>query len=62
LLCGIGMIRYLEADEKSFADIIPVDCVSDQILVSAALYAKNEELNVMNCGSSYKNPVEWNLT
>ncbi|EGR30131.1 hypothetical protein IMG5_141120 [Ichthyophthirius multifiliis] len=62
LLCGIGMIRYLEADEKSIADIVPVDCVSDQIIVSSALYAVNQSVNVMNCGTSFKNPVEWKLT
>lgn len=62
LLCGIGMIRYLQADERSIADIIPVDCVSDQILVVAALCANNKETNIVNSGTSCKNPVEWDLT
>ena len=56
------MIKHLHVNSSNIADVIPVDCVSDTILASAAFYAGSKSLNVLNNGVSYKNPINWELT
>ncbi|EGR33136.1 hypothetical protein IMG5_060860 [Ichthyophthirius multifiliis] len=62
LLCGIGIIKHLNANPDNIADVIPVDCVSDTIIVSGALCAGSQNLRIFNNGISYKNPINWELT
>lgn len=62
MLSGIGMLKYLHANSNNIGDIIPVDIVSDEVIVTGALCANTNDLNVFNCGSSSKNPMLWGLS
>ena len=41
LLGGLGIVRYLNGRNNMIGDHIPVDIVSDSIIVTAAKYANN---------------------
>ena len=60
VLAALGVVRYLNSDMgMTRFDLIPVDIVSNHILVSTA-YAPFEyvgKMSVYNCGSSQSNPL-----
>ncbi len=56
------MVKYINAGDNLIGDLIPVDLVSDMIIVAAAIYANKGEFTVMHSGSSCRNPVHWGLT
>lgn len=62
LLTGIGMIKHLHANPDSIGDIIPVDIVSNEVIVTGALCANTNTLNVFNCGTSSRNPHTWKMS
>lgn len=62
MLSGIGMLKYLHSNPNSIVDIIPVDIVSDEVIVTGAICANLKQLSVFNCGTSNRNPVVWETT
>jgi hypothetical protein len=56
---GSGIINYIPGGNDVTCDIIPVDYVSNTILVASALHANQPSLSVINCGTSHQNPVTW---
>ncbi len=53
------MLKYLHSADNIIGDSIPVDFVSDSIIVSAAIYANIKDLTVIHCGSSSRHPITW---
>ena len=58
-LGAIGLINVVQGLLKNVGDQIPVDFVSDAIIVSAAKYAGSTALNVVHSASSTQNPITW---
>ncbi|CAG9577625.1 unnamed protein product [Danaus chrysippus] len=54
-----GMTRVFYGDQSVVCDMIPVDFVSNFIIIAAAKGASNKELNVYNVCSSSINPISW---
>lgn len=60
LIVGLGILRDIPGNGSFMADIIPVDHVARQILVSVPyLMAKGEPLLITHCTSSSLNPTTW---
>ena len=58
LLVGLGLINYIHSQLTNPFDIVPVDIVTNSILVASAYGAtKSGELMVYNCGTSAENHV-----
>lgn len=53
------MLKHVQANHKNITDIIPVDVVSNEIIVTGALCANSKKVNVFNCGTSCNNPLTW---
>lgn len=62
LLSGIGMLTHIHVNPNLIGDIIPVDVVSDEVIVCGALCASNNELNIFNCSTSSRNPMTWKIS
>lgn len=58
-LGGIGLLKVVQGNFKNVGDQIPVDFVSDTIIVAAAAYANSQEINVLHSASSTQNPITW---
>jgi len=58
-LGSIGLLKFVQGRAENIGDQIPVDFVSDTIIVAAAAYAKSPEINVVHSASSTQNPVSW---
>jgi fatty acyl-CoA reductase len=56
---GVGVLNYVNSKEDNIADIIPVDLVSNAIIVSSAMCADKPGLTVVHSNSSNVNPVTW---
>jgi fatty acyl-CoA reductase len=56
---GTGIVNFVRCSKENVCDLIPVDFVSNSILVSTALEANIPQLTVINCGTSHQNPVTW---
>ena len=56
---GSGFIRYINAKKTNVTDLIPVDYVSNQIIVVSALEAFKPKLTIIHSGTSHQNPVTW---
>ena len=50
---GIGLLEFVNGDVTNIADIIPVDYVSNAIIVSTALLANKPGLTVVHSNSSH---------
>uniref|UniRef100_A0A1I7ZTN2 Fatty acyl-CoA reductase n=1 Tax=Steinernema glaseri TaxID=37863 RepID=A0A1I7ZTN2_9BILA len=59
--CGKGLITNMCGSTASVADIIPVDVVSNMIIVAASHRAnkKYDYIPVMHCSSGVLNPLKW---
>jgi hypothetical protein len=63
LLGGLGIVNFVKGDPNNIGDLIPVDLVSDFILIAAcysALSPPGTQL-IFHCCSSELNPVSWGL-
>jgi hypothetical protein len=59
-LIGLGIFRDTIGNPTNMADIIPVDIVSRQILLSIPYCVESRKpLLVTHCASSSLNPVTW---
>lgn len=59
ILGGLGMRHYMHIEEPGLLDIIPVDIVSNSILIGAcrgALLKPNQHI-VYHCGTSFRSPL-----
>jgi hypothetical protein len=54
-----GILPYVYAEYDNIADVIPVDYVTNGILVSTALLAGKPALTVIHSSSGHRNPVSW---
>jgi 1-acyl-sn-glycerol-3-phosphate acyltransferase len=56
---GLGLLKIAIGNQNNIGDQIPVDLVSNAVIVCAALYCKPFAPNVVHVGSSARNPVRW---
>lgn len=57
---GVGVLEYIYGKKDNIADIVPVDYVSNAILVSTAIQArKPPALTVVHANTSHQNPITW---
>jgi hypothetical protein len=60
LMCSLGLINYVKVPDggKNVFDVVPVDIVSNGIIVSTAHAGQkpDNELDIYNCGTSSLNP------
>jgi alcohol-forming fatty acyl-CoA reductase len=54
-----GVLNYINSKIDNIADIIPVDYVSNAIIVSTVMCADKPGLTVVHSNSSHVNPVTW---
>jgi hypothetical protein len=59
VLAGIGLIKNFNSNTSIRADIIPVDMVSNAIIVGTAYQANKNSLLLMHSNSSHANPTTW---
>ena len=50
---GTGVVRYINGGLDFVTDLIPVDFVSNYIIVATALEANKPNLTVIHCGTSH---------
>ena len=57
-MTGLGLINYIQANTDNNFDIVPVDIISNSILITSA-YAAREKgcLHIYNQGTSQVNPL-----
>jgi hypothetical protein len=56
---GSGILNYIFSKPHYVTDIIPVDYVTNSIIVSTAMSADKPGLTVVHSNSSHANPVTW---
>lgn len=56
---GTGVLEFVYSRADNIADIIPVDYVTNMIIVSTALQANKPGLTVVHSSTSHSNPVTW---
>ena len=56
---GLGILKYLKGTGLNRFDVIPVDIVSNGILISIVNLANSNDkrLKIYNCGTSVQNPI-----
>jgi len=54
-----GVLNYINTKKDNISDIIPVDYVSNAIIVSTVMCADKPGLTVVHSSSSHVNPVTW---
>ena len=59
LVGGLGVINWIHGSKDNIADIIPVDIVSNMIIVGSALQANKPSLVVAHSASSHRKPITW---
>jgi len=59
LMAGLGVVKTAIGNGNNIGDQVPVDTVTNAMLVAAALLCSREELNVVHVGTSALNPVLW---
>lgn len=58
---GMGVNELCRGKGRVVGDIIPVDMVANSILVCCYFYSDSKKLNVLQCGSSSLNPIQWRI-
>lgn len=59
LFVGLGIVRVINGDHKKIGDVIPVDLVSNTIIVASAHNFRQTNLPIYHVGSSDRNPITW---
>lgn len=59
LSVGLGLLKIALGNKNNIGDQIPVDCVVNCVIVSAALLCKKGKMPVIHIGTSARNPVVW---
>ena len=67
LIIGLGILTQMPCKQDAFVDIMPVDSVTKQILVSIPYLVQNfrksgGKMNffITSCSASSQNPLQWN--
>ena len=65
-LIGLGILTQMPCKQDAFVDIVPVDVVTKQMLVSIPYYiqvyreSKNQQhFFITSCSTSSLNPIQW---
>jgi fatty acyl-CoA reductase len=56
---AIGIVNYIHGHGDNVSDCVPVDLVSNSIIVSTALCAYKPGLTVVHSSTSHSNPMTW---
>lgn len=56
---SLGLIEFANCKEDNITDIVPVDYVSNAIIVGTALEANKPGLSVCHSSTSHVNPITW---
>lgn len=56
---GSGIVNYVRGKGENIADLVPVDYVSNSIIVATAFEANKPNIAVVHCGTSHANPITW---
>jgi fatty acyl-CoA reductase len=59
LVGGIGIVNWIHGDPLNVADLIPVDIVSNMIIVGTAIQANKPNLRIVHSASSHRRPLTW---
>lgn len=59
MMIAAGITKYLVGNNFNRADLIPVDIVSNAIIVGTAFQSGRDSLMVMHSSSSHSNPLTW---
>ncbi|TNV85444.1 hypothetical protein FGO68_gene11996 [Halteria grandinella] len=59
VVVAVGLLEYINSKEDNVADIVPVDYVSNAIIVGTALEANKPGLSVCHSSTSHSNPITW---
>lgn len=58
MLTGLGIIHFMHASGRLWFDVVPVDIVSNHILISTAYGPQYPgEMRIYNCATSSTNPI-----
>ena len=60
LIGGMGLVNFVHGKKTNIADLIPVDIVSNMIIVGTAHHANIKELKIIHSSSSNRRPITWN--
>lgn len=59
LMVSTGVLRYGVGENNVRADVVPVDFVSNLIIVGSATYAGKNMISVIHAGTTHINPITW---
>jgi 1-acyl-sn-glycerol-3-phosphate acyltransferase len=59
LSVGLGLLKISLGDENNIGDQIPVDTVTNCVIIAAALACNTGKMPVIHVGSSARNPLIW---
>jgi len=56
---GLGLVNSIRGRKEIVSDLIPVDMVTNAIIVSTAIGSLKQELKVVHIATSHLNPITW---
>ena len=59
LAIGLGILKIAMGKKNKITDQVPVDIVSNAVIVCGALFCRPQQPMVIHVGSSARNPVQW---
>ena len=59
LSAGLGLLKISIGNQNFIGDQVPVDIVSNAVIVSAALFCRPHEPYIIHVGTSARNPIRW---
>lgn len=59
LSAGLGLLKIAIGNENNIGDQVPVDIVSNTVIVCGALFCKSQSPSVVHIGTSSINPIRW---
>ncbi|CDW88677.1 male sterility protein [Stylonychia lemnae] len=59
LFATIGALQFVPSNKNNRGDMIPVDFVSNSVLVGTAFQANRNSLQIQHCATSHQNPILW---
>jgi fatty acyl-CoA reductase len=59
ILAGIGIMHFFYCENTTRSDLVPVDMVSNAIIIGTAYQANKNSLTVIHSNTSHANPITW---
>lgn len=59
LSAGLGLLKIAIGNENNIGDQVPVDIVSNTVIVCGALFCRSQSPSVVHIGTSSINPIRW---